>query len=87
MSGLSPLGQQSSISVTTESVVSEMAQKGRVPGSGKNYKYGKPMLNERLPKGKNAVAKVRGAEGPKKSSPKKKTTVSKRVYRRLSEKG
>jgi hypothetical protein len=48
-----------------------MAQKGRVPGSGKNYKYGKPMLNERLPKGKNAMAKVRGAEGPKKSSPRK----------------
>jgi hypothetical protein len=46
-------------------------QKGRVPGSGKNYKYGKPMLNERLPKGKNAVAKVMGAEGPKKSTPRK----------------
>jgi hypothetical protein len=29
------------------------------------------MLNERLPKGKNAVAKVMGAEGPKKSTPRK----------------
>ena len=59
-----------------------MAQKGRVPGSGKNYKYGKPMLNERLPKGKNAMAKVRGAEGPKKSSTRK---VTKTVAKRLSD--
>ena len=54
-----------------------MAAKGRVPGSGKNYRYGKPMLNERMPKGKNPVAKVRGAEGPKKSSPVKKRTLRK----------
>jgi hypothetical protein len=56
-----------------------MAQKGRVPGSGKNYKYGKPMLNERLPKGKNAIAKVMGAEGPKKSSSRKPAVTAKKV--------
>lgn len=41
--------------------------KGRVPGSGKNYKYGKATLGERMPKGKNPVAKHMGAEGPKRS--------------------
>ena len=60
------------------------SNKGRVPGSGKNYSMGKgkkeyfPGGGHMIVPGKKAVAKYRGAEGPKKSSPAKKTAAKKK---------
>ena len=62
--------------------------KGRVPGSGKNYSMGKgkkeyfPGGGYMIIPGKKAVAKYLGSEGPKKSSPRNSAKATKKMVKR-----